>query len=345
MKVAVLNTSVPFLKGGAEFLADGLVRELEARGHDVEMVKVPLRWATPLDVAETMFAAASLRIPEADRVIALKFPAYLVPHPNKVLWLMHQFRQVYDFWGTDLQDVPNTPEGKALRRAVRVADERAFSDARAIFCNSAVTAERLQRYNGVGSEVLLAPHDDASIFRAGPQGDYLLAIGRVNAAKRQYLLVDALAQLGGDLRLVIAGKPETPGDLAMVQDRIDRHGLADRVEFLPRFISDEEKAELLAGSFAVAYLPVDEDSYGYVTAEGMYSSRPVVTTTDSGGVLELVVDGVTGVVGEPTAESLAAAIGRLASDPENAAAMGQAANQAVHRLGLNWDRTIERLLA
>ena len=63
MKVAVVNTSAPFVRGGAEHLAESLVHELASRGHEVELVKVPLRWATPDEVAESMFAAACLRIP------------------------------------------------------------------------------------------------------------------------------------------------------------------------------------------------------------------------------------------------------------------------------------------
>ena len=37
-----------------------------------------------------------------DRVIATKFPAYCVRHPTKVAWVLHQFRQAYDYDGTDL---------------------------------------------------------------------------------------------------------------------------------------------------------------------------------------------------------------------------------------------------
>ena len=149
MKVAVLNTSVPFLRGGAEHLADSLVRELLRRDHDVEHVKIPLRWSSPEAIAESMFAAASMRLPEADRVIALKFPAYLVPHRSKVVWLLHQFRQVYELWGTPYQDLPDTPESNALRRAIMDADNRAFGEAKAIWCNSSVTAQRLKRFNNM----------------------------------------------------------------------------------------------------------------------------------------------------------------------------------------------------
>jgi glycosyltransferase involved in cell wall biosynthesis len=344
MRVAVLNTSVPFVRGGAEHLADSLVGELEVRGHEVELVKVPLRWSCPDDVAESMFAAACLRVPAAERVIALKFPAYLVPHDNKVVWLLHQFRQVYDLAGTDLQDFPSTAGFERLGRAIRAADGLAFSEARAVFCNSAVTAERLLRFNGVDASVMLAPHGDPEMFRRGEFGGYLLAIGRINAAKRQRLLIEAMSSVRSDLRLVVAGEPETAQDLQSLRDAIDFHRLGSRVELIPRFVSDQEKVKLLADATAVAYIPVDEDSYGYVTAEAMMSAKPVLTASDSGGVLELVEHAVTGAVASPTPHDISGAVDFLA-DAAVAAKLGAAAYERVQSLGLSWDRTIERLLA
>src|SRR4051794_40443654 len=99
----ILNNGIPFLQGGAEHLADSLARELVVRGHEAQVVRLPLRWHSPEAIADSMAAAAALQIEGADRVIALKFPAYLVPHENKVVWLLHQFRQAYDLWGTPMQ--------------------------------------------------------------------------------------------------------------------------------------------------------------------------------------------------------------------------------------------------
>ena len=65
--------------------------------------------------------------------------------------------------------------------------------------------------------------------------------------------------------------------------------------------------DLYAGALAVVFPPFDED-YGYVTLEAFLAHKPVVTTTDAGGPLEFVEDGVTGFVAEPTPEALGAAI-------------------------------------
>lgn len=343
MKIVVLNTSVPFLRGGAEHLADNLVAELRSRGHLTEHVKVPLRWNSPLAISQSMFAAATLMMPEAELVIPLKFPAYLVPHQNKVPWLLHQFRQVYELWGTPYQDVPDTADGRALKESIKSADDHAFRQSRRIFTNSAVTRDRLKKYNGFDSSVLHAPLGDPESFRSGEHGDYLLAIGRVSGGKRQALLAEAMAHSRSSLTLVIAGSPETPGELVKIQEVIARHDLQDRIELIPRFITDAEKVDLIAGARAVAYLPVDEDSYGYVTAEAMLAERPVLSTSDAGGVLELVRDGESGHVAEPTPESLAEKIDLLAASPDRARGMGRAGRRLVEEMNLSWDNVIERL--
>lgn len=345
MKVLVLNNGVPFLKGGAEHLADSLAHELVVRGHEAQVVRLPLRWHSPEAVADSMAAAAAIRIPEADRVIALKFPAYLVPHDDKVVWLLHQFRQVYDMWDTPHQGLPNTPETLELRQAIMASDARALGSVRGLYCNSSVTADRLQRFNGLTAQVLLPPHGDAASFRDDGLGDYVLAIGRITASKRQHLLVEAMAHAGANVRLVVAGQPETPQDGELLQRLVEEHGLQDRVELILRFISDEEKVDLLAKARAVAYLPLDEDSYGYVTVEGMLSRKPMIATHDSGGVLQLVRDEATGLVAEADPQSLAEAMTRLCSDARLAAGMGSAGHSMVEELDLSWDSVLETLLS
>jgi glycosyltransferase involved in cell wall biosynthesis len=342
MKVAVLNNSVPFLRGGAEHLADSLVAQLRLRGHQAE--RVPLRWATPTDVAESMFAASTLRIPEADVVIPLKFPAYLVQHPRKSVWLLHQFRQVYDLWQVEGHSPEANAENLELKRAITAADGTALGEAQRLFCNSSVTAARLSEHNGLKADVLLPPHGDAGQFAHASYGDYVLAIGRINAAKRQHLLLPALARSRSSLRLIIAGAPEGPEDLTLLEALVREHGLKDRVELIPEYIDDATKARLLADARAVAYLPLDEDSYGYVTAEGMYSRKPVITLHDAGGVLQLVEDGVTGFVRSADPADLATAFDAL-NDVRTADRLGAAALGRVTALRLSWDHVISELLA
>jgi glycosyltransferase involved in cell wall biosynthesis len=78
-----------------------------------------------------------------------------------------------------------------------------------------------------------------------------------------------------------------------------------------------------------------------VPYEAFLAGKPVVTTTDAGGPLEVVTDGATGLVAEPRAESVAAAFARLNGD--DAAAWGRAGKEIAERV--TWDTTIDRLLS
>ena len=122
MKVAVLNNCVPFMQGGAEHLAEALTAKLSEYGHQALLIRLPFRWEPPTKILDHMLACRLMRLPNVDRAIALKFPAYCVPHPNKVLWLLHQFRQAYDLWGTQYQCLPDSADGRQIRGAIVCGD-------------------------------------------------------------------------------------------------------------------------------------------------------------------------------------------------------------------------------
>jgi glycosyltransferase involved in cell wall biosynthesis len=345
MRVVVLTVQVPFVRGGAELLADWLTENLREHGHEVELVRLPFRWNPPRAVLDHMLAARLMRVHSADRVIAMKFPAYFVPHENKVLWLLHQFRLVYELWGTPHQGLEDGHEAARVREAVVAADNAYLPEAQAIYANSAVTSTRLQHFNGLDSKILYPPLRDPASFRCEGYGDYVFFPSRITTAKRQELLVQALAHTRSGVRAVIAGAGDLPQHVDSLRDLIARENLGGRVELIPEWVSEKRKIELYANALAVVYTPLDEDSYGYVTLEAYQSGKPVVTCGDSGGVLELVEDGVSGYVVPPRPEALAAALDELAEDHALAERLADGGRAKVARLGISWDAVVEVLTA
>ena len=103
MRIAVCHAQTPFVRGGAETHTESLVRALRAAGHDAEMVTVAGKWYPAAELLHQMAVWRSLDIAESnglpiDAVVALKFPAYLVPHERKIVWLIHQHRSAYELW-------------------------------------------------------------------------------------------------------------------------------------------------------------------------------------------------------------------------------------------------------
>jgi len=116
--------------------------------------------------------------------------------------------------------------------------------------------------------------------------------------------------------------------------------LNGQVEFAGR-VDDERLADLYARCLAVYYAPVDED-FGMVPYEAFLSEKPVITTRDSGGPLEVVHDRVTGLVVEPSPRELATACAEVARDREQAKAWGRAGKAVAERV--TWDACIDALL-
>ena len=335
MVIAVCRPQVPFERGGAEIVADDLVAQLRTRGHEAALVTVPFKWYPGERVLTQAFLWRLLDLDESDGrkielVIATKFPSYVVRHPNKVVWLVHQFRQAYELDRTALGQFGESPEERAVRRRIQELDKVALGEARKVFATSRNVADRLERSTGIVADVMPHPPQELA-YRCDGYGDFVLSVGRLDRAKRVDLLIEAAKQ--GGFPVVIAG--DGP-------DRERLESLANgSVTFAGR-VSAEELADLYARCLAVFYAPVDED-FGMVPYEAFLSEKPVVTTTDAGGPLEVVSDRATGLVCEPRAEELAAACGWLGAHHDDAQAWGRAGRELALRV--TWAATIDRLLA
>jgi glycosyltransferase involved in cell wall biosynthesis len=345
VRVLVASTYVPFIDGGGRMIVRDLARALRERGHEVDTVEIPFLsvWDQML---EQMLAVRLMDVSEAaDVLIAIRTPSYLLRHENKRLWFIHHHRGAYDLWGTAYQDIPSTPEGFAVREAIVNADNLYLREARRIFTNSQIVADRLCDYNHLSAQVLYPPLGEPDRFVRADAEDFVFYPCRITGHKRQRLAVEAAAQLATDARVVIAGAPDSPDQLPPLRELIRRHGLQDRVELLPRWISEEQKADLISRSMGVLYIPFLEDSYGYVTLEAFHASKPVITCSDSGGTLEIMRSGENGLIVDPDPPALASAIDSLRKDPAGAAAMGDRAHATLETKGISWDHVIASLLA
>ncbi len=340
MRIAVCLPQVPFEHGGAELFAETLVRELQQRDHEATLVTVPFKWYPGTRVLTQAFTWRLLDLEESngrpiDLVVGTKFPSYCIRHPNKLIWLVHQFRQAYDFDRTELGQFSESPEDRATIEAIRRMDEVAFGEAKAVFAISQNVAGRLFNSTDVTAEVMPPPPQTLD-YRFDQIGDFALSVGRLDRAKRVGLLLEAAKQ--GGFKVVIAGDGS---ERVALEAQAQQLGIADRVQFAGR-VDEATLADLYATCGCVFYAPIDED-FGMVPYEAFLSGKPVVTTRDAGGPLEVVTDGVTGIVTTPAAAPIADAVARLLNSPDRAQAQGEAGRKIAETI--TWDSTIERLLA
>ena len=340
--VLVCEAQVPFVHGGAELHARGLVSELIRRGYRAERVAIPFKWYPKDELLAQAAAWRMLDLSESngqpiDTVIATKFPTYFVRHRNKVTWLFHQYRAIYDLCGTPYSEFEHSERDVRLRDTLMALDTEVLAESRRLFTNARNTAARLTKYNGITAEPLYHPPPLAGRLTSGPLGDYVLSVGRLEANKRVDLVIRALAHVPR-VRLIVVGE----GPLrAQLEEAAAASGIADRVTFAGA-VDDDCLVTLYAGALAVVFPPFDED-YGYVTLEAFLARKPVVTTTDAGGPLEFVEDGVTGTVVDPTPPAVGAAIARLAANHAHAQSLGDAGFERARVI--SWDGVVARLMA
>jgi glycosyltransferase involved in cell wall biosynthesis len=293
-------------------------------------------------VINNILSCRCLSFEDADKVLAFKFPAYFVPHPNKTLWMFHQLRQVYELWNGDY-GLPQSAENASLRAVVMNSDNRFLREARRIFVNSKEVAGRLRRYNDIESEVLYPPLQDREHFYFKEYGNFLFYPSRVTSFKRQHLAIESMKYVKSSVRLVLAGKCDEPAYEDKLRELVEANGLGGRVTMLG-WIGQQQKFDLMAEALACLYLPYQEDSYGFVSMEAFYSRKCVIALEDSGGTKELLEDGVNGYVVAPSAAALAEKFDVLYNDRRLARELGENAYAELTSRDISWDSVIGKLL-
>lgn len=341
-RVLVLAVQSPFTHGGAERHVRRLTEELGKRGVEADLVSMPMAERERFDLVRAALAWRGLDLTESggqpvDAVIATRFPTYAVRHPNKVVWLIHQYRQAYDQFGTAYSDLTSSPEDRRTREVIAQIDRVGLTEARKVFANSQTVAARLARFNSIASEPLYHPPPLTGRYRGGPSGDTVLWVGRLEQWKRPGLLVAALPH-APEARAVFVGRGPEAGRLAALASEL---GVADRVRFVPE-VDDEELIALYAAARIVAVTAAGED-LGYVPLEAFLSGKPVLTTEDAGGPLEFVKNGESGIVTAPRPEALGVALRLAWSRPEALQAMGESGRARAAKL--DWDGPVAALLS
>ena len=161
--------------------------------------------------------------------------------------------------------------------------------------------------------------DDLLVDEASPRpGGPIVFVGDLSRDKGIEVLLEAHARLDSPPDLVLAGRvvENTPLELP---ERVELRGLLDHMSVM----------DLMQTACVVVVPSIVPDCCPTVVLEAMAVGRPVVAAA-SGGIVDLVDDGVTGLLvppGDPAA--LSTALATVVNDCEAGAAMGRAALERV----------------
>lgn len=342
--IAVCAAQVPFFSGGAEAHVHSLAEELKTRGYEVELINIPYKWYPREQLLKSIHIWQLLDLSESngkkiDMVISTKFPSYFVRHPNKVLWLIHQYRQMYDLLHTPHSGFnPRSKADMRFREKLVSMDTRALKSYPRIYTNARNTAQRLKKFNGIDASPLYHPPRLAGQYLCRKYEDFILSVGRLDELKRVDLLLRTLKGCDSRIKGKIAG---TGPDYGRLKKLVSEWNLSDRVEFLG-YVPDEDLLDLYADCRMVFFAPLDED-YGYITLEAFLSKKPVVTAFDSGGPLEFVSDRQNGLVlTDLNEKAMAERVEALFLNESKCRAWGECGFQKA--AAINWDHVIDVLI-
>ena len=382
MNIAIVAPSpVPFMVGGAENLGWGLLEAIRSgTPHRVELIKLPAREQSFWEVIDSYRAFSQLDLGHFDQVVSLKYPAWMVQHPNHVCYMLHPLRGLYDsyhYFGLPEQLEESSGVLGELRRLM--ADNPGRRE---------ILPELFARLEALRSATDLPP----DLFRfPGPLireiVHHLDGIGLATTAVRKYAAISQTVagrkdyfppgvpvrvahppshltrfKSGRDEYLFTVSRLDGPKRVALLVEAMSYvrapielriagtgpeearikslAGSDPRIKFLG-FVNDSDVLGLYANALAVPFIPLEED-YGLVTVEAMMSGKPVITLTDSGGPNELVQDGETGYSVAPDARALAAKIDYLCEHRDLARSMGLKAQRRAQ--AITWEAVVGALL-
>jgi glycosyltransferase involved in cell wall biosynthesis len=315
VKVLVLTTSYPRHAGDAagRFVADGVER-LRGAGVDVDVISpasfehhgiaygsgvVGNLRARPLlalylpSMQRNFRRAARAAAADADLVHAHWLPSGAVAMSLGVPF-------VVQVWGTDLE----------IARRVPLVARPVLRAARLVIAASTALAEQAERLGARDVRVIPNGIDVPEHVAAPEEPPFALYAGRLSAEKGILELVEAAA----GLPLQVAGD-------GPLRDKVPQAlGMLPHDELLRAY-----------GRASVVAVPSRREGFGVVCAEAMAHGRPVVASA-VGGLLDLVEDGVSGLLVPPRDPvALRAALTRLLDDAELRGAMGAAARERIRR--------------
>lgn len=214
-------------------------------------------------------------------------------------------------------------------------------------------------YNGIDLAEYQHTSDTTALTTYGvdPTTPYVLFVGRITRQKGVTHLADAIRYLPRDTQVVLcAGAPDTPEIAAELRQKVDEaRAHSSRIVWIEKMVTKREAIQLYSHA-QVFCCPSVYEPFGIINLEAMACHTAVVASA-TGGIKEVVVDGVTGYLvpfeqdpatSFPThpdqfARDLAAKISELLADPEKCARFGEAGRKRVEQL-FSWDAIADQTI-
>ena len=193
-------------------------------------------------------------------------------------------------------------------------------------------------HNGIEPDVYRATEDRSALEKFGVTSPYVLFVGRISDQKGIFDLLEASKALPSGVQLVLcAAAPDTPELLERMEAATTGR---DDILWINEMVGKQDVIGLYTHAELFA-CPSVYEPFGIINLEAMGCGTAVVAS-GVGGILEVVVDGETGILTKPSDPAgLAAAMNKVLADPDLAKAMGAAGRRRVEDL-FSWESVAAR---
>ncbi|MBI5305139.1 MAG: glycosyltransferase family 4 protein [Chloroflexi bacterium] len=347
MRIAIIASDYAPTIGGVQTAVRNIAHHAAERGHAITIISYQVPgsratetvdgiavhrlpwgrrpvWSLPLRAAQTLIGMA--------RVLRAFKPDVVYVHFLSInaLWvlLLHYlmpFRLVVSARGNDIQGIP---QRSRLQRGMLA---RLFARADAIlFCSSYVQRDAAPYLSHASPRAFVGVvgdgYDPAEFIEPSPfvhSAPYLLAMGRLVHKKGFDVLIRAFAQISHDfphVDLLVAGDGDERTALEQLIDALEMRGRIVLLGF-----ADRPTSLALFWGCTCFVLSSRLEPFGIVVVEAMAAHKPVLATK-SGGVVDLVQEGVSGMLVAPDdVDALARGLRAMLADPDATRAMGERA--------------------
>lgn len=236
------------------------------------------------------WAAGRLDVSDADLVVSSSsaFAHGVRPDPGSahLCYCYTPFRYAWYEQEAGVAQAPRfaRPAVRATLRRIRDWDRRAASRGTHYVAISRISQERIARYWGLDAPIVHPPVE-LERFAPGQPEDFVLVVGEIVRHKRMDVALEAARRARVPIK-VVGGGADEPRLRALY---------GESAEFLGR-LDDAALAQLYSQAKALVVPNLEE--FGIAAVEAQASGRPVVAAA-SGGALETVIDGETGVLVPP----------------------------------------------
>ncbi|MFN3995859.1 MAG: hypothetical protein ACK4GR_04930, partial [bacterium] len=207
MKIAIISTIDPFLKGGGKLQFQNLYNILKKYYQNVELFFLPSSYE--LEELENQINSLQKLQINSDVLITSRPLSYYIKHPYKIVWFMHHISYFYEFSNAKLNPYINHPNFQIVKQKFIERDTQQLKESKKIFSVSEFVSQKLKLYNQISSQVLYPPLCNIDNFFCNQYSDFFFLPSLITFTKRQHLIIEALLYTKNPIKLILAGQVDT----------------------------------------------------------------------------------------------------------------------------------------